>query len=85
MNTCFLFVTLVSKNKIAAQSGSYYNARDDVEFISGVIHKQWSKSYMSEEMLVVSATALFVMFPIILGELLDRLFKVSWKLIKKLG
>lgn len=40
---------------------------------------------MLEEMLVVSATALFVMLPIILGELLDRFFKVSWKLIKKLG
>lgn len=39
---------------------------------------------MLEEILIVSAIALFVIIPIVIGELLDRLFRVSWHYIKKL-
>jgi hypothetical protein len=39
---------------------------------------------MLEEMIIASAIALFIIVPIVVGELIDRLLRVSWHYIKKL-
>lgn len=39
---------------------------------------------MLEDVFVLVAVALYIMAPIIIGELLDKIFRVSWSLIKPL-
>lgn len=38
---------------------------------------------MSIEMAIIVATALYVVTPILLGEILDRIFRASWYIIRK--
>lgn len=38
---------------------------------------------MIEDTLIVIAVVLFVAIPIILGEVLDLIFRVSWSIIKR--
>lgn len=38
---------------------------------------------MIEDTLIVMTVALFVVIPVILGEVLDFIFRVSWSIIKR--
>ena len=38
---------------------------------------------MIEDIIIVIAVLLFVVIPIILGEVLDFIFRVSWSIIKR--
>ena len=38
---------------------------------------------MIEDIIIVIAVVLFVVIPIILGEVLDLIFRVSWSIIKR--
>lgn len=38
---------------------------------------------MIEDTIIVLAVVLFVVIPIILGEVLDLIFRVSWSIIKR--
>ena len=39
---------------------------------------------MIEDTLIVIAVILFVVIPVILGEVLDFIFRVSWSIIKRI-